>query len=149
MLTTRPLLGASARADVLGSVTSTPPCINGAVIMKMMSSSRITSISDTTLMSALSGVRSPCVRRRTLDAPLAGHQRNDLRAEALELAVEAVEPRGEDVLGEGRGDRDGERRRRGDERLRHARGHGTEIPRPLDGHLEEGCLLYTSDAADD
>ena len=43
---------------------STPPCIIGAVIMKITMSSIITSMRLTTLISALSGVRSP--RRRRL-----------------------------------------------------------------------------------
>ena len=51
-------------ASAFGSEMSTPPCIIGAVIMKMIMSSIMTSISDTTLISAFSGVRSPRLRRR-------------------------------------------------------------------------------------
>src|SRR5512140_157885 len=138
MLTTSPLLGSSARASVFGSDTSTPPCMRGAVIMKMTSRSIITSMSDTTLMSALSGVRSPCVRRRMLDAPLAGHQRDDLRTEAFEFAVESIEPGGEDVVREHRRDGDGQCGGCGHERLGDAGRHRPEVARPLRRNAEEG-----------
>src|SRR5216117_2982878 len=61
-LTTRHDFGSRGRAWARGSRTSTPPCMIGAVIMKMMSSTNATSTSDVTLMSALSG-SSPCPRR--------------------------------------------------------------------------------------
>src|SRR5690606_42093852 len=50
-------------------------------------SSIITSINETTLISACRGVRSPRPRRRMLEAALAGHQRDDLGAEAVEFAA--------------------------------------------------------------
>ena len=56
--TTIPSFGESGRASARGSSTSTPPCIIGAVIMKMISSTSITSTSEVTLTSAMSG-RSP------------------------------------------------------------------------------------------
>src|ERR1051325_6367002 len=54
-LTTSPDFGSRGRAWARGRRTSTPPCMMGAVIMKMMSSTNATSTSDVTLMSALRG----------------------------------------------------------------------------------------------
>src|SRR2546429_303757 len=60
-VTTRPDFGSSGRASARGNRTSTPPCMMGAVIMKMMSSTKATSTSEVTLMSAFRG-SSPCPR---------------------------------------------------------------------------------------
>src|SRR5213082_2075315 len=60
-VTTNPDLGSSGRAWARGRRTSTPPCMMGAVIMKMMSSTNATSTSDVTLISAFKG-SSPCLR---------------------------------------------------------------------------------------
>src|SRR5438093_232711 len=51
--TTIPSLGESGLASARGSSTSTPPCIIGAVIMKIIKSTSITSTSDVTFTSAL------------------------------------------------------------------------------------------------
>src|SRR3989442_1589884 len=91
-LTTRPDFGSSGRAAARGRRTSTPPCMIGAVIMKMMSSTNATSTSDVTLMSALSG-SSPCPRRPPpppsnpgiLEPPFARHRPDDLLSEPLEF----------------------------------------------------------------
>src|SRR5215213_2800326 len=115
-VTIRPLFGSSGRACAFGSATSTPPCMIGAVIMKMTIMSIITSMRLTTLISALSGIFSPRRRDterapnpwtlrtggelRASDPALAHHQRDQLRAEALELAVQAVETVREDVVPE-------------------------------------------------
>jgi hypothetical protein len=48
-----PSLGDNGRASARGSSTSTPPCIIGAVIMKTISNTSITSTSEVTLTSAL------------------------------------------------------------------------------------------------
>src|SRR5438067_1088161 len=61
-VTTNPDLGSSGRAWARGRRTSTPPCMMGAVIMKMMSSTNATSTRDVTLISAFKG-SSPCPRR--------------------------------------------------------------------------------------
>src|SRR6476469_7496442 len=115
-VTTSPLFGSSGRASAFGSATSTPPCIIGAVIMKITRSSRITSIRLTTLRSAFSG--SPSRRRRsTLQLSLAHEHRDHGGAEPLEGVREPIEPVREDVVPERRGNGDAERRRRGDERL--------------------------------
>src|ERR1035437_6854487 len=134
---TRPLFDSSGIASVFGSFTSTPPCMIGAVIMKITMSSIITSISETTLISALSGVRSPRERRRMLDPPLSRHQCDHLRSEAVELAVEAVELRRENVIPEHGGNGDGERDRRGGQRLRDAGRHRTEVSGAALGDAKE------------
>src|SRR5919201_6759944 len=98
---------------------STPPCIIGAVIMKITSSSNMTSMRLTTLISAFSASRSRR-RRGTSDVALAHEQRDHRRSERLEQALDAIEPAGEDVVGEGRRNRDRERGGRRDERFAHA-----------------------------
>src|SRR5574341_901745 len=60
-VTTSPDFGSSGRALARGSRTSTPPCMIGAVIMKMMSNTKATSTRDVTLISAFRG-SSPCPR---------------------------------------------------------------------------------------
>src|SRR5512139_3548437 len=101
--TTSPCFGSIARASARGSRTSTPPCIIGAVIMKMMRSTNATSTSDVTLMSALSGARA---RRRDaiLDVPRARQRRDQLAGEPLELAGHEVLARAEDVVRDHRRD---------------------------------------------
>src|SRR5688500_6571011 len=101
----------------------------GAVIMKITSSSRITSIRLTTLISAFSASS----RRRwraTLEAALAHEQRDHGGAESLEQIVEPVEPIRENVVAEGGGNGDGQRSRRRDQRLGDARRHRRQVPRP-------------------
>src|SRR2546426_5458923 len=61
-VTTSPDFGSSGFASARGKRTSTPPCMIGAVIMKMIRSTNATSTSDVTLMSAFKG-SSPCPRR--------------------------------------------------------------------------------------
>src|SRR5262245_26738627 len=98
-----------------------PPCIIGAVIMKITSNSNITSIKLTTLISAFSSRR--CRRRRNAisDHALAHEQRDERSAEALHLAVELIQPIGEDVVPERRRNSDGERGGRRDERFGYTR----------------------------
>src|SRR3954463_15552827 len=94
--TTSPLFGSRGFASAFGSATSTPPCIMGAVIMKITRSSSITSIRLTTLISALRGIPSRRRRRATLDPPLAAEHRDQGSAEPFEQIVEPVEAIGED-----------------------------------------------------
>src|SRR2546426_4300051 len=110
---TSPALGSSGRAAARGSRTSTPPCMIGAVIMKMMSSTNATSTSEVTLMSALSGSspwpRSPPPPPRRpgmLEPPLPRHGPDDLLREPLQLAREQAEPVHEQVVRHHGGDRD-------------------------------------------
>src|SRR6266581_9280875 len=114
-LTTRPDLGSRGRAAARGSRTSTPPCMIGAVIIKMMRSTNATSTSDVTLMSAASG-SSPCprspppppTRPAMLQPPFARHRPDDFLREPLQLAGEQAEPIYEHVVRHHRGDRDRE-----------------------------------------
>src|SRR5918992_3561997 len=125
-VTTRPLFGSSGRASARGSWMSTPPCIIGAVIMKITSRSNITSIRLTTLISAFSASRSRR-RRATSDVPFAHEQRDQRRAERLEQTFDPIEPIGEDVVRERCRNRDRERRRRRDQRFGDARRNRRQI----------------------
>src|SRR5919197_3448606 len=114
-LTTSPDLGSSGRAWARGSRTSTPPCMIGAVIIKMMSSTNATSTSDVTLMSALS-VSSPWPpipppppsRPGMLQPPFPRHRADDLLREPFEFAREQAEAVHEQVVGHD--GRDGDRK---------------------------------------
>src|ERR1700737_4011856 len=106
-VTVSPLFDSSGRACALGSEMSTPPCIIGAVIMKMIMSSIMTSMRLTTLISALSTSRSR-PRRGATDYSLSGHECDQLRTEALELSFDLVETGREDVVRENGGNRDAE-----------------------------------------
>src|SRR6185437_9975514 len=129
--TASPSFVSSGLAFAGGSEMSTPPCIIGAVIMKITSNSSITSIKLTTLTSALRSNRSRRRRRGTLDSAFAHEQRDRGRAEAFHARVEPIEPAGEDVVAEGCRNGDGERNGGGDQRLRHARSDRRQIPRTL------------------
>src|SRR6185437_1804271 len=129
--TASPSFVSSGLAFAGGSEMSTPPCIIGAVIMKITSSSSITSIKLTTLTSALRSNRSRRRRRGTSDPAFAHEQRDRGRAEAFHARVEPIEAAGEDVVAEGCRNGDGERNGGGDQRLRHARGDRRQIPRAL------------------
>src|SRR5437762_234876 len=78
-VTTRPDFGSRGRASARGNRTSTPPCMIGAVIMKMISSTNATSTSDVTLMSAFRG-SSPCARNPPPPPPRSPAIRASLRA---------------------------------------------------------------------
>src|ERR1035437_7335362 len=135
---TRPLFDSSGVASAFGSFTSTPPCMIGAVLFRSTIKSIITSMSETTLISALSGVRSPRERRRMLDLSFAGHQGDHLGAKAIAFAVESVELRREDVIPEHRGDGDGEGDGGGRQGFRHAGRHGAEVAGAALGDAQEG-----------
>src|SRR5215510_516353 len=108
-----------------------PPCIIGAVIMKITSNSNITSIKLTTLMSAFSSKRSRRRRSAMSDQPLAHEQRNQSTAEALHLTIESIETARKDVVPESRRNGDRQRRGRRRQRLADARSHSGKIPRSL------------------
>src|SRR5471030_794709 len=109
----------------------------GAVIMKITMSSIITSISETTLISAFSGERSPRARLRMLDPAFSSHQRDHLGSEAVEFAVEAVEFRRKNVIPEDGGNGDGQRDRRRRQRLGDTRRDRAEIAGAALGDSEE------------
>src|SRR2546425_4236547 len=142
---TSPDLGSSGRACARGSRTSTPPCMMGAVIMKMMSSTNATSTSEVTLMSALSGSspwpRSPPPppsRPATLQPPLARHGADDLLREPFELAGEQPQPIDEQVVRHHGRDGDGEPSDGGDQRFRDARSDRGDVARAAEGDADEG-----------
>src|SRR5918992_2614267 len=135
-VTTRPLFGSSGRASARGNWMSTPPCIIGAVIMKITSNSSITSIRLTTLISALSARRSRR-RRATSDVPFADEERDHRRAERLEESFDPVQAAGEDFVGERRRDRDRQRRRRRNQRLGDAWRDGRQVARPAARDADE------------
>src|SRR5260370_19947973 len=145
-VTTSPALGSSGRAWARGSRTSTPPCMMGAVIMKMMSSTNATSTSDVTLMSAFKG-SSPWPRSppppppsapATLQPPFARHAADDLLGEPFELAGEQSQAVHEDVVGHHRRHGDRQAGDGGDERLGHAGRHGRDVAPPAEGDADEG-----------
>src|SRR5712675_1945566 len=147
-VTVSPLLDSSGRACAFGSEMSTPPCIIGAVIMKMIINSIITSIRLTTLISALSTSRSRPRRRRdisscplgrceALDHALSDHQRDELRSDTLELSFDLVEARSEDVVREYRGNRDTQCRRCRYQRLGNAWSDSTDVAGSLGRNSDE------------
>src|SRR6185437_13224756 len=136
--TASPSFVSSGLALAGGSEMSTPPCIIGAVIMKITSSSSITSIKLTTLTSALRSNRSRRRRRGTSDPAFAHEQRDGGGAEAFHSRVEPIQPTGENVVAEGRRNGHGERDGGCNQRLRHARGDRRQISRALRCDAEKG-----------
>src|SRR5690606_31370661 len=132
------------RACACGRSTSTPPCIIGAVIMKTMSSTIITSTSEVTLISALRG-RSPLPPpippmppTAILDQSFAGHRADQLVGKSLELPGEEPHPVHEDVVAHDGGNGGREAGKSGHQRLRHTRRHRREVPRPARRDAGEG-----------
>src|SRR5262245_30001313 len=145
---TRPLFDSSGFASALGRLMSTPPCIIGAVIMKITNSSSITSIRLTTLMSAL---RSKRCRRRIpgiSDSSLADEKRDHGHAEALERAIEAIETSREDVVPKCGRNGDGERGCRGDQGFGDARRNRGQIPRALRCDAEK-CIDHAQHCSEE
>src|SRR5690349_18620860 len=134
-VTTIPSLGESGLASARGSSTSTPPCMIGAVSMKMMRSTSITSTSEVTLTSAMSGSsprwlpRPPPRVAAMSDQSFPGHRPDQLVGEALELPGEQPRAVHVQVVRDHRGDRGGETGEGGDQSLGHAGGHGREVAR--------------------
>src|SRR5437867_8434198 len=135
-----------ARTCARGSRTSTPPCMIGAVIMKMMSNTNATSTSDVTLMSALSG-SSPCPRRPPPPPPprspairsvLPGPASRRSPGQNLELAGEQPQAIDEDVVGHDRGNSDRQAADRSHQRFGDAGRDGGDVTRAADGDPDEG-----------
>src|SRR6185503_17324443 len=106
------------RVATLGRSISRPPCRNGAVTMKMISSTRITSTSGVTLISAI-GIREPprfmLIGSRSLQrlgAPI-----DELARELRGVARELAQPSDEVVVRDHRRDRSGQPRDGRDQRL--------------------------------
>src|SRR4051794_37060111 len=108
-VTTIPSLGESGRASARGSSTSTPPCMIGAVIMKMIRSTSMTSTSEVTFTSAISGSsprwlpRPPPRLADISDESFPGHRPHQLVGETFELAREEAGPIHIQVVGDHRG----------------------------------------------
>src|SRR3954468_16101733 len=136
-VTTIPSLGERGRASARGSSTSTPPCMIGAVIMKIIRSTSITSTREVTLTSAIRGssprwLPSPPPRPEAiLDQPFPGHGTDQLVREALELAREQPHPIDVDVIGDDRRNSRYQATGSSDQRLGDARGDGSQVTRAL------------------
>src|SRR3954451_23879073 len=144
-VTTIPSLGESGRASARGSSTSTPPCMIGAVIMKMIRSTSMTSTSEVTFTSAISGssprwLPSPPPRLADIsDESFPGHGPDQLVGETFELAREEAGPIHVQVVGDHGRDRCRQAGERGHQRLGHAGGDRSEVARALGGYSSE-CI---------
>src|SRR5258706_8498756 len=108
------------------------------VIMKMMSSTRNTSVSGVMLISAMMWPRR-CALPNAIGDPPPGLERLDhARAADLQRGVDALHARLEVVVEDDRDDADREPQRGGDERLRDAAGDDAEAAGAGDGHRVEG-----------
>src|SRR5690606_30617763 len=109
-------------ASASGRSSSMPPCMIGAVIMKMISSTNATSIRFVRLISELMRI---CCRRelriaRMLEPPLARERADELARETVQLAAEAVDAVHEVVVRDRRRNRRDQSERRGHQRFRDA-----------------------------
>src|SRR2546423_1982920 len=163
MVTVRPLFDSSGRDCASGSEMSPPPCIIGAVIMKMIIGNIITSIRLTTLISALrASLPRPRPRRaissflvefdnalgRASDHSLSHHQRDQLGAYTFQLAFDPVESRSEDVVGKDGRNRDAQRRRSCDQRFCHAGSNCPDVTRTFGRDADE-CVYYPQHLAEE
>src|SRR5512136_1291376 len=120
----------TAWARTSGRATSTPCWIRGAVTMKMMRSTSITSTSGVTLISVRVWRPEPPVPEATggssaEEVPL--HDVEEVVGEVGHLAVEDPDARDEEVVEDHRRDGGEEAHRGGDERLGDGAGHGREV----------------------
>src|SRR3954470_7959635 len=131
-------------ALAFGSATSTPWWSMGAAIMKMMSSTSITSTRGVTLMSAITGSSSPSPLPK-LKAISPGPLGEIPLGQVEEFEHEVVHPRaqpahvlGEVVVGDEGGNGGGEAGGGVDQRLGDAGGHGHDRGRALEADVVEG-----------
>src|SRR5574341_2240887 len=129
----------TALARASGRFTSTPCWMSGAVTMKMMSSTSITSTSGVTLISLSVWRPEPLVPIATALPPVrpeevAPDDVEEVVREVGHLAVEDPDLRGEVVVRDHRRDGREEPDRRGDERLADGARHRGEVrvPHPVD-----------------
>src|SRR5665648_1053295 len=147
-----------AFALACGRFTSTPWVSRGAVTMKMMRRTSITSTSGVTLISAMT-LRSPARPEELIIAmasslvDLALEEVDEFGGEAVDPGVDRPDTGQEVVVGDDGRDGRAQPRRGGDEGLGDAGGHGGQRGVSRGGDAREGvhdpCLLYTSDAADE
>src|SRR5271165_1244360 len=136
--------GSMGLAPASGKSTLTPSLSSGAVIMKMTSSTNMTSIYGTTLISPISLRRSTraMLRLGRAGRAVALQDRRELFHEGVEPQLQAAHLIGESVVGHHRGNRGEQSDRRGDQRLGDARRHGGKggllyIPQIVEGRSEE------------
>src|SRR5574339_580844 len=143
-VTISPVCGSSGRAAARGNRTSTPPCMMGAVIMKMIKSTNATSTRLVTLMSAFRGSspcpRSPppCSKPAMLQPPFARHRADQLLGEAFQLAGEETEAIDVEVVGHHGGHGDGEAGDGRHQRFGHAGGNRGDVARATGGDANKG-----------
>src|SRR5258706_15221796 len=136
-------------ALAFGSATSTPWWSMGAAIMKMMSSTSITSTSGVTLMSAITGSSSPFSppRLKAISLPLKWNQVRsgeiplcqveELEHEVLHPGAKPAQVLGEVVVGDEGRNGGGEAGGGVDQRLGDAGGHGHDRGRALQADVVE------------
>src|SRR6185369_5409932 len=125
MLSTMGLLsfiisGGIGRAPALGNCTFTPSVSSGAVIMKMISSTSITSMYGTTLISAMRRRRRVvccALAMSDLRTRVALQDGGELLHECVVAQLEAAHGVGISVVGDHRGDRREQTNGGGDQRL--------------------------------
>src|SRR5215813_10099216 len=106
--------------------------------MKMMRSTRKTSVSGVTLISATMWPR-VCALNSAIGPPRRRHRLEQPRAADAQGTVDPFDAVLEVVVEDERHDADGEAERGGDQRLRDAARHHPEAPRPDQRHAVEGA----------
>src|SRR5512138_3563788 len=120
----------TALARASGSLTSTPCWMSGAVTMKMMRSTSITSTSGVTLISVRVWRPEPpedIATARLLAEEVPADDVEEVVREVGHLAVEHADLRDEEVVGDNRRDGGEEADRGGDERLADRLRHGGQV----------------------
>src|SRR4029077_6748228 len=138
MVTMMPLVSVSSSAALGRSTSAAGFTIAEVVIMKMMSSTRKTSVSGVTLISATMWPR-VCALNSAIGPPRRCHPLEEPRAPDAQRAVDPFDAVLQVVVEDERHDPDGEAERGGDQRLRDAPRHHPEASRPDQRHAVEGA----------
>src|SRR5262249_54870184 len=138
MVTTIPLVSVSSSAALGRSTSAAGFTIAEVVIMKMMSSTRKTSVSGVTLISATMWPR-VCALNSAIGPPRRRHRLEKPRTADAQRAVDPFDAVLEVVVEDERHDADGEPERGGDQSLGDAARHHPETPRPDQRHAVEGA----------
>src|SRR5437763_10486908 len=139
MVTSTPFASSSFAAAFGRSTSAAGFTIAEVVIMKMMRSTRNTSVSGVTLISATMWPRVCALPKNAMRPPRRGHRLEHARAADAERGVDALDARLEVVVADDRDDADREAERGGDERLRDAARHHAEPAGAGDRHRVEGA----------
>src|SRR2546429_3543564 len=139
MVTSTPLASSSLAAAFGRSTSAAGFTIAEVVIMKMMRSTRNTSVSGVTLISATMWPRVCALPKNAIRPPRRGDRLEHARAADAKRRVDALDARLEVVVADHRDDPDGEAERGRDERLGDAAGHHREAARAGDRHGVEGA----------